>query len=391
MVQQYDLIIIGAGPGGLSTANEAAKEGLKVLVLEEHKEIGVPIHCGECFSEFSAKKDQLRIPSDVISKKVKGVRITFPNGKRVIANEPGFVLKKDKFEQWLAKQAKKSGARIRTASKAADIEKVEGGYEITSIGQKIFAKVVVDASGTNSFAATKLRINKSAKTVLGVQYLVEDIKWDNYLDFYILPKYAPHGYLWVIPKENNCANIGLVSKEKGKKATDNLDRFLDYLTIPKKNAVNTFGGLIPTSGPVPKTAEDSLMFVGDAAGFTSPMFEGGTQLAIVSGKFAGKVAKKAIEKEDVSAKMLLKYNNLWKKEFPDYSKLLKGKSAFYKLNKKELDEFADLFPENMTKLGITGVFKILLKMASKKKHLLRKDVMHAMKTLKYSRAKHYGW
>ncbi|MCK4551069.1 MAG: hypothetical protein KAT91_03895, partial [Candidatus Aenigmarchaeota archaeon] len=72
-------------------------------------------------------------------------------------------------------------------------------------------------------------------------------------------------------------------------------------------------------------------------------------------------------------------------------KLLKCKSAFYKLNKKELDEVADLFPENMTKVGIFGVFKILVKMTSKKKHLLRKDVMHAMKSLKYSRAKHYGW
>ncbi|NOR85518.1 geranylgeranyl reductase family protein [archaeon] len=390
MVQEYDLVIIGGGPGGLSCANEASKLGLKVLILEDHKQIGVPIHCGECFSELSSRRDKLRLPSSVISKKVRGVRITFPNGKRVILEEPGFVLKKDKFEQWMAKTAKGNGAMIRTASKVSNIEKVDGGYEITSLGSKFFAKIVIDASGANSFSSGKLGINKSSKTVLGVQYLVENIEWDNYLDFYILPKYAPFGYCWVIPKEDGMANIGLVSKVTGAKAMQNLDRFLDYLTIPKKKVVKTFGGLIPTTGPVAKIVDDSLMFVGDAAGFTSPMFEGGTQLAITSGRFAALVARKAIEKDDVSTKKLLSYRKMCKNEFPNYDKLVKGKNAFYKLKVKEMEDLAELLPEQFTS-RFANSSTVMLNLVGKKRHMIKKDVFLALMTLKYSKAKHYGW
>ena len=56
----HDVIVVGAGPAGLCTALRAAEEGLDVLVLEEHTEVGVPTHCTGI---VSGETDQLyKIP-----------------------------------------------------------------------------------------------------------------------------------------------------------------------------------------------------------------------------------------------------------------------------------------------------------------------------------------
>ena len=47
-----DVVVIGAGPGGGTAALHCARLGLRTLILEEHSEIGTPVHCGECLSEF---------------------------------------------------------------------------------------------------------------------------------------------------------------------------------------------------------------------------------------------------------------------------------------------------------------------------------------------------
>jgi len=39
----YDVIVVGAGPGGAIAAKVAADNGLRVLLLEKRQEIGAPV------------------------------------------------------------------------------------------------------------------------------------------------------------------------------------------------------------------------------------------------------------------------------------------------------------------------------------------------------------
>ena len=43
--QNYDVIIVGAGPAGSLAARRIAEKGIKVLLIEEHMNIGLPVHC----------------------------------------------------------------------------------------------------------------------------------------------------------------------------------------------------------------------------------------------------------------------------------------------------------------------------------------------------------
>ena len=56
--------------------------------------------------------------------------------------------------------------------------------------------------------------------------------------------------------------------------------------------------------------------MGDAAGFTSPLFEGGSHLALWSGREAAQVIAEAIESGDLSKSVLEKYETAWKNTFP---------------------------------------------------------------------------
>jgi flavin-dependent dehydrogenase len=52
----YDVVVVGAGPGGSTTARFAAERGLKVLMLDKRREIGYPVQCGEFMPDTNEMK-----------------------------------------------------------------------------------------------------------------------------------------------------------------------------------------------------------------------------------------------------------------------------------------------------------------------------------------------
>jgi len=389
-MELYDVIIIGAGPAGGSTALHCAKAGLNVLVFEEHEKIGEPVHCGECLSEYACENVGLVLPKEVISKKVNGIRVIFPNGKKSIVPEKGYVLEKDKFEQWLINESKKQGAKLMLGTRATEFKKINKKWKIKTNKGEFNAKILIDASGVASVVSSKLELNKRFDSVIGIQHEMQKIENENYLDFYINPKLAREGYLWMIPKSNGRANVGLVTHEKNK-AKDSLEKFLIEKNWKTKSIVKTFGGLIPISGPLEKTFDDGLILVGDAAGFTSPMFEGGTHLSLKSGQMASEVILKAIKKNDFSKELFKEYETKWKNEFPEYKKILKGKNAFYSFSEEEINFIANQLPESFENFNIFKKILFGLKIIIGNPKLLKKDFILAMTALDYSNAKYYGW
>lgn len=230
---------------------------------------------------------------------------------------------------------------------------------------------------------------------------MHDVPTDGYLDFYIWPKYAKKGYLWMIPKCDGRANVGLVSEDK-KGLVKDLDAFIDIthfsdleITNPPwrdgSMSVRGFGGTIPISGPHERTYSDGLMLVGDAAGFTSPLFEGGSHLALKSAVFAAQTAASAIKSGDISASHLAAYQAAWKKEFPPYDKILKGKTALYDLTDDEMSLMGRCFPQEMSAMGPHGKAMVGLRLLFRKPSLYFRRIVPAMLAFGYSRAKYYGW
>ena len=269
----------------------------------------------------------------------------------------------------------------------------------------IQAKIVIDASGVAAICSKIIKpdgensLNEMGKVVAGMQYEMLEVPTDGYLDFYIWPEYAEKGYLWMIPKCDGRANVGLVTEDRPR-AKKALDEFIDITHFKeleqvhppwKEKGTHAFGGTIPISGPFVNTHYDGLMLVGDAAGFTSPLFEGGSHLALKSAVYAAETAAAAISEDDLSGSRLAEYTKLWKDEFPPYDKILKGKNALFNLTDDEMSLMARCFPNEMSDMGARGKAMVALRLLIRRPGLYFKRIVPAMLAFGYSRAKFYGW
>ena len=404
-----DVLIIGAGPGGGSAALHAARVGLSTMIVEADPEVGVPVHCGECLSQLAIDNLDLDLPDDVVALECKGIRVIFPDGTDKLLTEKGYVLEKHLFEQWLADEAVREGATLHLSHRVTSMERVFNSenefsnWKIDGRGNEfpIECKAVIDASGVSGAASKLLDMGTEVEVIAGFQYEMTDVPNDGYLDFYLWPKYSPHGYVWMIPKKGERANVGLVTTDK-KGAIKYLDKFVEDTYLKGKIIQNPewrkpgikprpFGGTIPISGPREITTGDGLILVGDAAGFTSPLFEGGSHLALWSGRAAAKTVASAIRTGDLSNEALQPYVRAWKRKFPPYDKILKGKTSLYDLTDDQLSSMARCLPRELGSMTPLDKIWIGVKILFRNPILYTKGVISVLLSFGYSRAKHFGW
>ena len=404
-----DVLVIGAGPGGGSAALTASRKGLSVIIVEADPEVGTPVHCGECLSDLAVQNLNLDLPEEVIALRCKGIRVIFPDGTEKKLTESGYVLEKHLFERWLINQSIEKGANLHRNHRVTSMERIYNkenqftNWKIDGKGDQfpITCKAVVDASGVSGVASKLLKMPSEVEVIAGFQYEMLEVPNDGYLDFYLWPKYSPHGYVWMIPKEKGRANVGLVTTDK-KGAVKYLNQFIDDTYLKDNPTTNPpwrkegmkikpFGGTIPISGPRSVTVGDGLILVGDAAGFTSPLFEGGSHLALWSGREAAELLASAIQEQDLSKQYLSAYERAWKKRFPPYEKILKGKNALYALSDKELSNMARCLPEELGNMSVFDKLWIGCKLLIRHPMLYTKRVISVLLSFGYSRAKHFGW
>lgn len=386
----YDVVVIGAGPAGGSAAMYAAKKGMKTIILEEHATIGDPVHCGECLSEMAEIRMNIKFPKEVIALPVKGVKVIFPDNNKVTLTEAGYVLEKHAFEKWLSGEAQNAGAEISMSTRVTGLARENNIWIIQTTQGVCKARMVLDGSGAAGVANRMLNMNERFKVTTGIQYELLDIPQEGYLDFYLWPRLAPEGYLWMIPKNDGRANVGLVTHDIPK-AKVYLDTFVKEMGWEVKTKVKTFGGPIPSSGPVKNTYNDGILLIGDAAGFTSPLFEGGTQLGLISGRMAAEVAANALTQNRTDKSFLSTYEKKWRAEFPSYDRIIKGKDALYRFSEEDLNRIGHLMPDELSNLSKMDKAKVGINVLAKNYDLYRKGVVDAFLAFGYSRASHYGW
>jgi digeranylgeranylglycerophospholipid reductase len=353
---RYDVVVVGAGPGGSVTAKTAAEHGLDVLLIERNQEIGVPVKCAEGVS----KDIENFVVPDMkwVSAIVKGANIYGPDGTKVVMagdkmEEVGYVLERRIFDKFLASEAARAGAEVRVKTEAYGIIKENGyakGVYIRSMSgdTRIFAHVVVGADGVESKVGRWAGINTRLpphNISVGAEYLMCNIEPnENFSEFYLGSEIAPKGYIWIFPKGGNCANVGIGI---GGDASGENHRAIDYLNafvrnkFPNGEIIAEMYGAVPLSGPQDENVSDGLILVGDAARQVNPLTGGGILYAMRAGEIAGNVIAEAMQEEDFSKVKLSEYDRRWKSEFGKRLETgLKAKEFFFNLSDDDLNALA---------------------------------------------------
>ena len=406
-MNSFDVIIIGGGPTGLSTAITIAKKSdLKVLVLEEHSEIGNPLACGEGISteklltleniprvsqEINGSILKFQKEESFIEREIISQRFFFGTTGVATSNVNTVTINRPLFDKLLAKEAEEHAATIQLKSQVLGITKKNQNLEVKTQEKSFSAPLVIGCDGPSAHSVQMMNLSPPTEYVQGIEYKIEGVHTDA-LDFYFnFREFPKMHYGWVFPKKSH-TNVGIVT-DTASKPKEMLVKFVDYLNNSnmKKSAVlKEIAGIIPASGPIPKKYCDNYMVAGDAAGMTNSIFYGGIAIGIHAGMLAGETAIKAHESQRFDDEFLSKYQ-IRLDSFPYSDPVIqKAHEILYnKLSPEDIETFGTLLDGwDITAISSFQKIILLLKALKKPSTLWR---INEVRTVAYGFSKSRDW
>lgn len=352
MYNYYETIIVGAGAGGLM-AGRYLKDA---LIVDKKEEIGRPVRSGEGISQLALERLKIKINPSWVSAQIKCIQRITPNGMEIGSvkrDTIGYIIDKCGFEKDLAQSCL---AQIKLRTEITDLSKRDGIWEVKTNDGRIFqSKFLIGADGAASIVRGKISAEK-LEIVPAIQYLVELGKeiTTSVAKIYLNNTKFPQGYAWIFPKSRKTANIGL-----GGEGNLN-EKFKLFLEETVKNGYGDFRLLENRSGVVSfcklrsKISKENALLIGDAAGLADPVFLGGMNQAMTSGKIAA---------ECISGnKVDLYEKKIRAMPFADI-RLVEARRIFYSFSDETLDELGDVLEGKGTSYLQTfpGILKLLTK------------------------------
>lgn len=300
---KYDAVVVGAGPGGSMAAYEVAAAGYSVFLLEKRKKPGAPVYCAEAVSRPSLEK-LIEPRREWISCFIESARLVGPHGKALYISHPkaGYILDRERFDYDLARRAVEAGSTLECETVGLRLKKNGSLFSsievLKSSGEKmkIEASIFIAADGVESKIARLAGIDNGvdiADVESLLQYRVESISIDpTAVEFHMGNDLAPGGYLWVFPKSQDSANVGIGIATDDRRS-DKLYPLLDGFIERKFNGAvisRTTCGLVPKYQGRDVLRVDNLLVVGDAGRTLDSLTGAGIINAMMSGKYAGLAA-----------------------------------------------------------------------------------------------------
>jgi len=314
--KRYHILVVGAGPAGSSAALTAAREGLRVLMVERRSVIGVPVRCAEYIP--APLMGEIDLGRHFVIQAIRGMRTILPDGEIKEMRAPGFTIRRDLFDQALAGRAGEAGAEILLSTKVLS----KNGEEVIVKGNdgelsRIRADVIIGADGPHSTVGRWIGA-RNQNLISAVQVRVPLTREIQFTEVYF-HKEIYGGYGWLFPKGRE-ANVG-VGMKRNRPGVPSLNKalehFLDRLAKEGRVMGKPYGstaGWIPAE-PLRKIAYGNILLVGDAAGHTHPITGAGVSQAVISGQMAGRCAARAILEGDHD--ILSEYEMEWRDLFEE--------------------------------------------------------------------------
>ncbi|MCA9217728.1 MAG: geranylgeranyl reductase family protein [Planctomycetales bacterium] len=383
--EQYDCVVIGAGPAGCTTASLVARAGYSTLLVEREK---FPrFHIGESLMpEVYWTLERLGVLPKMrelgFVRKV-GVQFVTHKGKE---SQPFFFQQHDPressttwhverstFDQMLFENAAEHGATCVDQTRVTDVSVGGEQRSITlqnSAGiQTMRAKVVVDATGQSAMLANRLGLREDNKRLrkasIWTYYKGAKRADDGDNMTVILHTNERKSWFWYIPMRDDIVSIGVVGdneyllKDRGTpeqtfheelaKCGGVQERIANATQTGKYHAVKEFSYMTK------QHAGDGWVLIGDAFGFIDPVYSSGVYLALRSGELAADAITDGLAKGDLSAAQLGGWTDEFKQGIVWIRKLV---HAFY-TDQFSFGAFLKMHPEyvgNLTDLLIGRVF-----------------------------------
>ena len=282
----YDVIVIGAGPIGGYLAWKLKTHGLTVLLLEEHSEIGRPFQCAGMVNPSAMERVGAL---DTVLTRIWGARMYSPSGTEIQIGKPEttrtWSVCRKLFDERVVKLSLDSGVDLLLSSKPINANVKNSGVEI-SIDvdgeiKQFECRLLCGADGAHSWVRRTFKMGRPKELMIGFQIEVTGYQGEEgRLDLFTGEDIAPGFFAWAIPS-GTTTRIGnwTLPDKLGERSCEDLletlmtsplwrDRFSNCREIGR------YCGPVP-SGLVHKPVINRVAVFGDAAGLCKPTTGGG--------------------------------------------------------------------------------------------------------------------
>lgn len=377
----YDIVIVGCGPAGSTTARRAASEGMRVLLVDKRQELGAPIQCSGALSANALEEAGVEANAEFIQEAVYGFGVYHESGEQTILDyrqikpekygsgvdkKPlGYVVDRRRFDRFLVTLAERAGAELWLKTEGLGYQPLADGTCDVYLRKfnremRIRTKVLVGADGLQSqvgkWAGLHTHI-KMTELASCLQFVVDRVETDGLLEIVTGHEWAPGGYAWLFPKGHGYAEVGLgvIRTMTQENAQWHLDHFIQNSFLKKRlqhaRILELHGGGVPLAAPLRTQYAPNLILVGDAARHVNPITGGGLHTALTGGLIAGKFLAGLIHAgKPGTAENLRGYQELWLEKLGNKMwQLYETKKAIFKMkdialrNQKLYETMADYF------------------------------------------------
>ncbi|KPF78476.1 geranylgeranyl diphosphate reductase [alpha proteobacterium AAP81b] len=304
--ENFDAVVVGGGPSGATAADDLARAGFKVLLLDRAGRIKP---CGGAVPPRLLK--DFDVPLDQLCATANEARMIAPSGMMVdmpvsAGAAGGFVgmVDRDVFDEWLRARAASHGAERRagtfeTLARDADgtavIEYRPKGAARGGEPMRVRAKVVLGCDGGNS-AVARAALPEPAPKFVAAYHEVIDSPPEGVngfaggrCDVFYQGKLSPDFYAWIFPHGGK-TSVGVGSAKKGFELRKAVAQLRAETGLDACHTVRVEGAPIPLK---PRKRWDNgrdVVVAGDAAGVVAPASGEGIYYAMTAGRLAAESA-----------------------------------------------------------------------------------------------------
>ncbi|MBS3054306.1 MAG: NAD(P)/FAD-dependent oxidoreductase [Candidatus Aenigmarchaeota archaeon] len=332
MAKNYDVVVVGGGPGGSTCAALLGKAGKTVVLLEKAR-FPRDKTCGDAISGSLRVQKSLNIIEKLKEQthaEINGVEFSSPEG--VILDipfaSPGFCCKRFIYDNIVFQEAL-NNADVIQEFEVSELLKQDGrivgvkGRHKDGREEEIYAKLVVGADGAYSVVAQQtgcLDLDER-HTITAVRAYYRGVKnLRGMIELHFVDEILP-GYFWIFPVGDGVANVGVGMVDSFmKKKKQNMPNAM--MKIIKENAIfkqrfevaelqpgSLKGWRLPVGSKRRTMHGDGFVLVGDAAALIDPFTGEGIANSMVSGEIAAEWAIKALEAGNFSGEFLQGYED----------------------------------------------------------------------------------